>query len=55
MAKERKVYRGGLVEGVSVPDVNTPQWQVQASGWQSLNQRLDAINTFALDGLNVEM
>jgi hypothetical protein len=55
MAKERKVYRGGLVEGVSVPDVNTPQWQVQASGWQSLNQRLDAINTFALKGLNVEM
>ena len=55
MAKERKVYRGGLVEGVSVPDVNTPQFQVQASGWQSLNQRLDAINTFALKGLNVEM
>jgi len=55
MAKERKVYRGGLVEGVSIPNVNTPQFQVQASGWQSLNQRLDAINTFAVKGLNVEM
>ena len=55
MAKERKIYRGGLVEGVSIPNVNTPQFQVQASGWQSLNQRLDAINTFAVKGLNVEM
>ena len=55
MAKERKIYRGGLVEGVSIPSVSFPQYQEMASGWQSLNQRLDAINTFAVKGLDVEM
>ena len=55
MATQRKIYRGGLVEGVSIPNVSFPQHQVMASGWQSLNQRLDAINTFAVRGLDVEM
>ena len=55
MATQRKIYRGGLVEGVSIPNVSFPQHQVMASGWQSLNQRLDAINTFAIKGLDVEM
>jgi hypothetical protein len=55
MAKERKVYRGGLVEGVSVPSVDFPQYKVMASGWANLNQKIDAINTFAVKGLDIEM
>jgi len=55
MATQRKIYRGSLVEGASIPSVDFSQYKVQASGFDSLTQRLDAINTFALKGLNVEM
>ena len=55
MATQRKIYRGSLVEGASIPSVDFSQYKVQASGFDSLTQRLDAINTFALKGLNIEM
>jgi len=55
MAPPRKIYRGSLVEGASIPSVDFSQFKVQASGFDSLTQRLDAINTFAIKGLNVEM
>ena len=44
----RKQYRGGNVGLVNIPNIQTPQYTAQADFYSSLNQRLDAINKFAL-------
>lgn len=55
MARERKTYQGGLVRGGAVVNVAFPQYQVMASGMDSLNQKLDRINNFALKKLDKDM
>lgn len=55
MARERKTYPGGLVRGGAVVNVAFPQYQVMASGMDSLNQKLDRINNFALKKLDKDM
>jgi hypothetical protein len=55
MARERKTYPGGLVRGGAVVNVAFPQYQVMASGMDSLNQKLDRINDFALKKLDKDM
>ena len=55
MATARKIYRGGLVEGVAVPTVDFSQYKVMSSGWASLNQKIDGITNFAVKHLDVQM
>lgn len=54
MAKERIKYKGNLQGGAMV-NVQFPQFRVAAAGMDSLNQKLDAINKFAIKRLDKQM
>ena len=55
MAKERKTYQGGLVRGAAIPSISFPQFQVVQSGMDSLNNKLNQLNNFALKKVDKEM
>jgi len=55
MAKERKTYPGGLVRGAAIPSISFPQFQVVQSGMDSLNNKLNQLNNFALKKVDKEM
>ena len=55
MAKERKTYPGGLVRGAAIPSISFPQFQVAQAGMDSLNNKLNQLNNFALKKVDKEM
>ena len=55
MARERKTYPGGLVRGAAIPSISFPQFQVVQSGMDSLNNKLNQLNNFALKKVDKEM
>lgn len=44
----RKVFPGGMIRPVSIPNVNFSQFQVQSSAFNNLAQRLDRMMNFAV-------
>ena len=55
MARERKTYPGGLVRGAAIPSISFPQFQVAQAGMDSLNNKLNQLNNFALKKVDKEM
>ena len=44
----RKIFPGGMIRPVSIPNVNFSQFQVQSSAFNNLAQRLDRMMNFAV-------
>ena len=44
----RKIFPGGMIKPVNIPNVNFSQFQVQSSAFNSLAQRLDRLTNFAI-------
>lgn len=48
MVSRRKQFEGGLIGGVSIPDVNQSQFDAQKNAMTNLNSRLESIKQFAM-------
>jgi hypothetical protein len=44
----RKIFPGGMIKPVNIPNINFSQFQVQSSAFNSLAQRLDRLTNFAV-------
>ena len=44
----RKIFPGGMIRPVSIPNINFSQFQVQSSAYSNLAQRLDRMMNFAV-------
>ena len=42
----RKIFPGGMIRPVSIPNINFSQFQAQSSAYSNLAQRLDRMMNF---------